>query len=84
MIHNEGASWVHPQWAASTVQLEGQTWIVEYKAGLFSGLESFSGMTHFLQHQARKLMSKWNVAFNAATMAYSVVTYKTGTEILPT
>ncbi|CAM6104867.1 unnamed protein product [Calypogeia fissa] len=83
-IHHEGGSWVHPQWAASTVFLEGNTWIVEYKAGIFSGLGSFSGTIHFLRHQARKIMSNWNAAFDAATMAYSRVTYTSGTENLPT
>ena len=57
IIHPEGSSWTMPRWAASTILLDGDTWVLEYRRTTLS--QGFGGFRGLLYLITRRLSSIW-------------------------
>lgn len=63
VVRLEGDSWTHAKWAASLVQMDGKTWILEYRPSPILQREGLvSRTTHFLKWLIFRIYEKvkWN------------------------
>ncbi|KAJ6911072.1 hypothetical protein NC652_021646, partial [Populus alba x Populus x berolinensis] len=87
-IRKANTSWVHRNWAASVVQLDPNTWILEYERRLMLDnsklFSSVAGVLKYRMSRALKSMNPGFWLFSDFERQYSVFTVKDRVKIIPT
>ncbi|CAJ1977200.1 unnamed protein product [Sphenostylis stenocarpa] len=59
LIRKANASWVQPKWGASVVQLDSNTWVLEYqRRSIFDGTRLSSAALEFLKFRISKIVGR--------------------------
>ncbi|XP_061376196.1 uncharacterized protein LOC133318220 [Gastrolobium bilobum] len=59
LIRKANTSWVQPKWGASVVQLDPNTWVLEYRrSSIFDGTSLYSAALEFLKHRISKIIGR--------------------------
>ncbi|KAJ6312962.1 hypothetical protein OIU76_011374 [Salix suchowensis] len=87
-IRKANTSWVHRNWAASVVQLDPNTWILEYERSLISNSSTlFSAVAEIFKYRMSRAMKSMNPVFwlfSDFEQQYGVFTAKDRVKIIPT
>ncbi|XP_061987014.1 uncharacterized protein LOC133705687 [Populus nigra] len=87
-IRKANTSWVHRNWAASVVQLDPNTWILEYESRLMLDnsmlFSAVAGVFKYRMSRALKSMNPGFWLFSDFERQYSVSTVKDRVKIIPT
>lgn len=76
VVHLEGDSWTHANWAASLVQMDGKTWILEYRPSpIFQGGGLVSRTLHFLKWLILRIYEKVKGDFGSFLIPKLTVPY---------
>lgn len=76
VVHLEGDSWTHANWAASLVQMDGKTWILEYRPSpIFQGGGLVSRTLHFLKWLILRIYEKVKWDFGSFLLPKLTVPY---------
>lgn len=58
-IRTANASWVQPKWDASAVQLDPNTWVLEYQRSyIFDGTRLYSAALEFLKYRISRIVAR--------------------------
>ncbi|KAH8495754.1 hypothetical protein H0E87_018808 [Populus deltoides] len=87
-IRKANTSWVHRKWAASVVQLDPNTWILEYERSLILNSSTlFSAVAEIFKYRMSRAMKSMNPVFwlfSDFEQQYRVFTAKDRVKIIPT
>ncbi|KAJ6981714.1 hypothetical protein NC653_024955 [Populus alba x Populus x berolinensis] len=87
-IRKANTSWVHRNWAASVVQLDPNTWILEYERSLILHSSTlFSAVAEIFKYRMSRAMKSMNPVFwlfSDFEHQYRVFTAKDRVKIIPT
>ncbi|KAJ6431449.1 hypothetical protein OIU84_018847 [Salix udensis] len=87
-IRKANTSWVHRNWAASVVQFDPNTWILEYERSLISNSSTlFSAVAEIFKYRMSRAMKSMNPVFwlfSDFEQQYGVFTAKDRVKIIPT
>ncbi|KAL3578174.1 hypothetical protein D5086_019678 [Populus alba] len=87
-IRKANTSWVHRNWAASVVQLDPNTWILEYERSLILHSSTlFSAVAEIFKYRMSRAMKSMNPVFwlfSDFEQQYRVFTAKDRVKIIPT
>lgn len=64
MIRKANTSWIQPKWGASVVQLDPNTWVLEYqRSSMIDGKGLFSTALEFIKYRISRIVSKMKKDF---------------------
>ncbi|KAK7343598.1 hypothetical protein VNO77_12461 [Canavalia gladiata] len=59
LIRKANTSWVQPNWGASAVQLDPNTWVLEYqRSSIFENTRFYSAMSEFLKYMIPRIIGR--------------------------
>eukprot|EP01018_Ginkgo_biloba_P024254 Gb_09200 [translate_table: standard] len=84
-VHREGNSWTHAKWTASVVQMDGRTWILEYRpSAILQGGGLVSRALHFLNWLICRILEKVRLNFRSFLLPKLNVPHVHGDYTAPT
>lgn len=59
MIRKGNTSWMQPKWGASAVQLDPNTWVLEYqRSSIIDGTRLYSAVLEFLKFRISRIVGR--------------------------